>query len=244
MPVNPNRKARTRQEILDHAARLFRLRGYEATTIDDMMLAAGLTRGAFYAHFGSKDDLFAEVLRTSHGLLRLLRSRTGRDPQTLGREAARVLDNYLHKDHIHEVSVGCTLAALPGDVGRGPLAARLAYGNAVYGLIAELGRGRPRPRQLDANATAAAILSVGAIGMARAVGDRRLSDWLLRCARRTASTLLDPPKALLKPRVSPVRPKLKSRRKSAAARRPKRAGRSRGGRAAASPKARSSGSRR
>ena len=63
MPQNPARKARTRAEILDHAARLFRLRGYAGTNIDDIMLAAGLTRGAFYAHFTSKDDLFAETVR-------------------------------------------------------------------------------------------------------------------------------------------------------------------------------------
>jgi TetR/AcrR family transcriptional regulator, transcriptional repressor for nem operon len=231
MPIAASRKARTRQEILDHAARLFRLRGYEATTIDDVMLAAGLTRGAFYAHFGSKDALFAEVLRNSHGLLRLLRSRDGIDPRALNRQAALVLDDYLNKENIGEVSVGCTLAALPGDVGRAPLPARLAYANAVYGLIEELGRGRPRPRRLDANATAAAVLCVGAIGMARAVGDRRLSDWLLRCARRAAATLLDASPSKVKRPASRVRSKSTSRRKSAAARRPKRAARSRGDRA-------------
>ena len=231
MPIAASRKARTRQEILDHAARLFRLRGYEATTIDDVMLAAGLTRGAFYAHFGSKDALFAEVLRNSHGLLRLLRSRDGIDPRALNRQAALVLDDYLNKENIGEVSVGCTLAALPGDVGRAPLPARLAYANAVYGLIEELGRGRPRPRRLDANATAAAVLCVGAIGMARAVGDRRLSDWLLRCARRAAATLLDASPSKVKRPASRVRSKSTSRRKSAAARRPKRAARPRGDRA-------------
>ncbi len=221
MPVTPARKARTRQEILDHAARLFRLRGYESTTIDDVMLAAGLTRGAFYAHFESKDDLFAEVLRTSHGLLRLLRNRKSIDPAGLAREAAKVLDDYMHKDHIGEVSVGCTLAALPGDVGRASLPARLAYANALYGVIAELGRARPRPRRLDSNATAAAVLCVGAIGMARAVGDRKLSDWLLRCARRAAAQLLAPPR----PRASPVRPRGWSRRQVSGARRSKRAAR-------------------
>src|SRR4029450_9871277 len=61
MPVNPARNARTRAEILDHAGRLFRLRGYAGTNIDDVMLAAGLTRGAFYAHFTSKDELFTEA---------------------------------------------------------------------------------------------------------------------------------------------------------------------------------------
>ena len=69
MPQSATRKARTRAEIFDHAARLFRLRGYGGTNIDDIMLAAGLTRGAFYAHFTSKDDLFAETIRAGHGLL-------------------------------------------------------------------------------------------------------------------------------------------------------------------------------
>jgi TetR/AcrR family transcriptional regulator, transcriptional repressor for nem operon len=231
VPVNPNRKARTRQEILDHAARLFRLRGYEATTIDDVMLAAGLTRGAFYAHFSSKDDLFAEVLRNSHGLLRQLRARTGEDPRTLGREALRILGDYLHKDHIAEVSVGCTLAALPGDVGRARLPARLAYANAVYGLIAELGRGLHRPRRLDPDATAAAVLCVGAIGMARASGDRRLGDWLLRCAYRAARALIEKPQPAPRPRASPAKKRSTSRRKAVPARPSKRAARSRGGRA-------------
>ena len=74
MPPNPARTARTRAEILDHAGRLFRLRGYAGTNIDDIMLAAGLTRGAFYAHFKSKDELFAEVIGAGHGLLRRLRA--------------------------------------------------------------------------------------------------------------------------------------------------------------------------
>lgn len=230
LPVNPNRKARTRQEVLDHAARLFRLRGYEATTIDDIMLAAGLTRGAFYAHFSSKDDLFAEVLRSNHGLLRQLRARAGRTPQALGREALRILGDYLHKDHIAEVSVGCTLAALPGDVGRAPLAARLAYANAVYGLIAELGRSYPRPRELDPNATVAAVLCIGAIGMARASGDRRLGDWMLRCAYRAARALIKRP-APPRRRVSRAKKRSTSRRKAAVARPSRRAARSRGGRA-------------
>ena len=79
MPVNrrpcPN-PAQPEAEIFQHAGRLFRLRGYAGTSIDDIMLAAGLTRGAFYAHFESKEDLFAEVIRAGDGLLRKLRART------------------------------------------------------------------------------------------------------------------------------------------------------------------------
>src|SRR5260370_37052577 len=74
MPQTLARKPRTRAEILDHAARLFRLRGHAGTNIDDIMLAAGLTRGAFYADFTSKGDLFAEAVRAGHGLLGRLRA--------------------------------------------------------------------------------------------------------------------------------------------------------------------------
>jgi len=225
MPPSPARKARTRAEILDHAARLFRLRGHAGTNIDDIMLAAGLTRGAFYAHFTSKDDLFAEIVGGGLGLLTRLR----------GGEPPAVLKAYLDKAELAATAQGCTLAALAGDVARAPLAARLAYANVLYATIAELAR--TRKRKLDSDATVAAILAIGAVTLARASGDTRLSDWLLRCAHRAAAPLL-------KPRASPARKRSRSRRKGAGARRAKRAARSRGGRAAAAPKARSSAARR
>ena len=212
MPPNLARKARTRAEILDHAARLFRLRGYSGTNIDDIMLAAGLTRGAFYAHFTAKDDLFAEAIGRGHGLLSRLRA--GEPPV--------VLKAYLDKANLMATAQGCTLAALPGDIARAPLAARLAYANLLYATIAELARSKSR--KLDADATTAAILAVGAVTLARASGDTRLSDWLLRCAQRAALSLL-------KPRASPARKRSRSRRKAAGARRATRAARSRGGRA-------------
>jgi TetR/AcrR family transcriptional repressor of nem operon len=212
MPQNPARKARTRAEILDHAARLFRLRGHAGTNIDDVMLAAGLTRGAFYAHFTSKDDLFAEAIRAGHGLLSQLRAK----------EPPAVLKVYLDKANLTATAQGCTLAALPGDIARAPLAARLAYANILYATIAELARGRSR--KLDADATVVAILAIGAVTLARASGDTRLSDWLLRCAQRAAA-------ALLKPRASPAKKRSRSRRKAAGARPAKPAARSRGGRA-------------
>jgi TetR/AcrR family transcriptional repressor of nem operon len=215
MPQSASRKARTRAEIFDHAARLFRLRGYAGTNIDDIMLAAGLTRGAFYAHFTSKDDLFAEAIRAGHGLLTRMRA-DGPRP---------ALEAYLAKDDLAANALACTLAALPSDIARAPLPARLAYANALYGLIGELGRNRGR--KLDADATVVAILAVGAVSLARASGDTRLSDWLLRCARRAALPLL-------KPRKKPAAPKRKrspKRRKAAGARRPRRAARARAGRA-------------
>lgn len=223
MSISATRKAAIRAEIVEHAARLFRLRGHAGTNIDDIMLAAGLTRGAFYAHFTSKDDLFAEIVRMGHGLLPKLRAAEKLDA---------VLDAYLDRETLSATAQECALASLAGDVARSPLAARLAYANVLHGVIGELARGKRR--SLDADATAAAILAVGAVTLARASGDPRLSDWLLRCARRTARALMKPkpkPKKAAKRRASPKKKRSTSRPKAAGARPSRRAARSRGGRA-------------
>jgi len=196
MPQSPARVARTRADILDHAARLFRLRGYAGTSIDDVMLASGLTRGAFYAHFDSKEDLFSEAVRAGHGLLARLRSG----------ESATVLKAYLQKADLAATAQGCTLAGLAGDIARAPFAARLAYANLLHAAIGELARNKRR--KLDADATAAAILAVGAVTLARASGDTRLSDWLLRCAGRAALPLLKP-----RTRLTPRKTRKKAVRK-------------------------------
>ncbi len=225
MPPNIAQTLRVRAELFGHAGRLFRLRGYAGTNIDDVMLAAGLTRGAFYAHFKSKDDLFTEAVIAGTGLRVRLR---GADP-------AAVLKAYLDKAELVASQPTCALAALPSDIARAPLVARLAYANLLQAAIGEIAG--PKRRKLDADATVAAILAVGAVALARASGDTRLSDWLLRCAHRAIAPLL-------KPRASPRKKRSTSRRKAAAARRSRRAARSRGGRGAAAPKARSSAARR
>ena len=118
MPPNIAQTLRVRAEIFGHAGRLFRLRGYAGTNIDDIMLAAGLTRGAFYAHFKSKEELFAQVIGTGQGLLWKLRARDA--------EVLAVLDAYLAKEELSATAQDCTLAALAGDVARGPLSGQLA----------------------------------------------------------------------------------------------------------------------
>src|SRR5262245_16481549 len=134
MPPNTAQTLRVRAEIFGHAGRLFRLRGYAGTNIDDIMLAAGLTRGSFYSHFKSKDELFALVVATGQGLLWKLRAKDA--------EVLAVLDAYLAKEELAASAQDCTLAALPGDVARGPLSAQLAYANVLHAVISEMARGR------------------------------------------------------------------------------------------------------
>src|SRR5689334_24555583 len=138
MPPSQGHSARVRAEIFQHAARLFRLRGYAGTNIDDIMLAAGLTRGAFYAHFRSKDDLFAEVIGAGHGLLARMRAGDGK--------VRDVLDGYHAKDGFTATLRDCTLAALAGDMARATLAVKLASANILHALscVKPSGRGRER----------------------------------------------------------------------------------------------------
>src|SRR6266404_49850 len=117
MPPSPAHTARVRAETFRHAARLFRLRGYAGTNIDDIMLAVGLTRGAFYAHFKSKEDLFTQVVGSGQGLLWKLRAADA--------EILAVLDAYLAKEDMAANAQDCTLAALAGDIARAPLPAQL-----------------------------------------------------------------------------------------------------------------------
>jgi AcrR family transcriptional regulator len=57
------RRAQTRQELLDAAARVFVERGFAGASIEAITAEAGYSRGAFYSNFTSKEDLFAELLQ-------------------------------------------------------------------------------------------------------------------------------------------------------------------------------------
>jgi AcrR family transcriptional regulator len=68
------RQARTREDLLDAAARVFRARGFQGASIEAITAEAGYTRGAFYSNFESKEQLFVELLqerayRSYHDLL-------------------------------------------------------------------------------------------------------------------------------------------------------------------------------
>ena len=63
MRVSKKKAARNREQILIAAARLFRERGFDATGVDLITEAAGLTHGGLYSHFGSKQSIVAEAVR-------------------------------------------------------------------------------------------------------------------------------------------------------------------------------------
>ncbi|MEM7217053.1 MAG: TetR/AcrR family transcriptional regulator [Pseudomonadota bacterium] len=183
-------KRQTRNRLVEAAARLFRRHGYDGVGIDQLCAGAGLTRGAFYAHFPSKAGLLAAVLDGAHDLLERLRTRPAETPQQLARGARQVVMDYLHGPNREAVLGGCSFAALAMDTVRGDEAAQAAYAAAVESVIAELGRGQAAPDR-DA-ARAALALCVGGLLISGGCGGSAAGKSVARAARREASRLLQP----------------------------------------------------
>ncbi|MFM0238434.1 TetR/AcrR family transcriptional regulator [Paraburkholderia phytofirmans] len=62
-------KDQTRERLLDAAQAIFMKKGFVAASVEDIAAAAGYTRGAFYSNFGSKSELFLELLRRDHEVM-------------------------------------------------------------------------------------------------------------------------------------------------------------------------------
>jgi TetR/AcrR family transcriptional regulator, transcriptional repressor for nem operon len=183
MRVSREQAAENRERILDTAARLFRERGFDGIGVADLMKAAGLTHGGFYGHFASKDDLAAEAcartLENSAKVWDALIDASTEDP------LAAIAASYLSSRHRDRAGDGCLFAALGSDVARQDPAIRHGVTKGMQDLLQRLeavspGKSKTARRQ-KALATFATML--GAVIMARATDDRRLSDEVLQAAR-------------------------------------------------------------
>lgn len=176
-------KQATRARILETAGRRLKTDGIDGSGVSTLMRDAGLTNGAFYAHFASKADLVAEVVATQ--LRAQLERIEGLAP---GREGvAQLVDAYLSPAHRDDVAGGCPLAALGDEVARDE-ATRAASTAGVLAIADALGArlgGAPRARVLAAYAA-----MVGTLQLARSLTDADLSDEVLAEGRRTVGSLL------------------------------------------------------
>ena len=186
-------KDATRQQILSAAGALFRERGYANTSVADVMTRADRTVGGFYAHFDSKAQLLAEVLKSARpseeaSLFAGLAHASGAE---LVRELTR---RYLSTAHRDGVADGCPLPSLSVEAGRlgdGPREELTGYLRTMTGMLAE--RGAPSRAGMSPEQVALAVtsLSVGGLLLARAVADPQLSNEILRACKRLAAAEVD-----------------------------------------------------
>jgi TetR/AcrR family transcriptional repressor of nem operon len=188
-----NHKQRTRRRIVEAAARRFRVSGYRAAGVDQVMKDAGLTAGGFYAHFSSKETLLAETLGLSLEEVRtqLLGGLDGLEGVAWMQAVAR---RYLSRAHRDQPGAGCPLPTLGGEIAREGEEPRLALQSYLQQIVAELAPKAPAGPGLDPEdrVLATAALFTGALMLARAVPDEALSDRILRVARRLAVPEMDP----------------------------------------------------
>jgi len=189
MRYGKDQKQATRQRIVEAAGRRFKQDGIDGAGVAAVMSDAGLTNGAFYAHFRSKEDLVANVLADQ---LRAQRqSVDAQPPNRAGLEA--FIRDYLSPQHRDHCADGCPSAALLDEIARRPAATRQVFTDELMGVVDDIASRRD-PTDAEAARTDALTifgLMIGTLQLARALTDRDLSDQLLARGVQTTLKLLD-----------------------------------------------------
>ena len=189
MPLNKQHKAQTRARILESAQNLFKSQGYKNTGIDQIMSGAGLTRGGFYAHFKSKNDLIAASLGGQNGN-RFMASLMTSSEIPFPARVDGLLQGYLSTSHRDNPGGGCPVAAVSSSVGQMGGDAALAYGRLFDGMARALQKHLLSAMTID-QIYAVITQAVGCLQMARAVKhDDQLSGKILASGRLALKTLI------------------------------------------------------
>ncbi|BCY11811.1 TetR/AcrR family transcriptional regulator [Actinoplanes sp. L3-i22] len=189
-----------REQIIAAAERLFRAKGADAVGLNELMAAAGLTRGGFYNHFASKDALVEAVIARAmaNGWSSLDAAIT--DAEANGRDAVlEQMTYYLSPRHRDDIDHGCSNAGFAGEAPRlsGPGQQRYTDGFARnLDRFTAAFEARPGLDRATARAAAVAVFSqmVGALLLSRAVrdSDPALAAELLDRSREDLARRLTP----------------------------------------------------
>jgi TetR/AcrR family transcriptional regulator, transcriptional repressor for nem operon len=180
---DPSRKEATHERIVDAAARAIRRSGYSGTGVADIMKDAGLTHGGFYAHFDSREAMLAEAADRAgaESVATLERLAASAPPEKALQTLMRA---YLSKEHLQGVESGCPMAALGSEMPRQAPEVRRAATRRIKEAIDLVARQLPDWGKPGTHEKALSTLStmVGALVLARAVDDPKLSDALRSAA--------------------------------------------------------------
>ncbi len=188
MPYPRDHKEKTRQKILTAAFRLFSMHGFEGVTIDELMASCGLTRGAFYAHFSGKAELYQQALSFSASDTIL----AGPRPKKMSskRWLSEMLGHYLSIEHI-EGHRPCPLAFLATDVTTQNDQTRQTYAEiyaemnrAIFAIANEFGDCQEK------DIPAITAMMIGAVAIARTMNNSKQASDLLACCRKEISSKL------------------------------------------------------
>ncbi len=184
MGYSQAQKAESRKRVIDTAAKQIREGGLEALGVADCMRSAGLTHGAFYGHFESRDALIVEAVghAMAGGKQRITQlvesAKSGEDAETSALKA--IADSYFSDRHVQDPGNGCALCALAGDVSHAQPEVREIYTTYLSAFAGRLAKAAVSASDTAGLGMAATI--VGAVTLARAVDDPELAKAILSSA--------------------------------------------------------------
>ncbi|MBF7730197.1 TetR/AcrR family transcriptional regulator [Pseudomonas sp. N040] len=189
MRYSAEHKAQTREKLLRSSGAIAKQGGFANAGVDGLMQAIGLTGGAFYSHFASKNALFAAIVERelSHSLERLgEKAEGGRD------KLQRCLDLYLSMAHVRQPDSGCAIPTLGAEIARADIAVRE---QAEHWLL-QLQQAWAKVLEDDALAWAILAQCVGALLLARMLATPQRQEQVLQASRELLGDLLaEPPVA-------------------------------------------------
>lgn len=177
--------AETRRRIVEMAAREFRLKGIQATGLNDVMTPLGLTQGGFYRHFASKDQLVAEACTQAMGeVVAGLEAAAGKKGARRG--IAPLVDAYVSTAHRDTPTGGCPLAAMGSELAHADTQTRQAATQGFDDLRDALAKrfADKSPEEAKSAAAFALAAMIGAITMSRVIEDSDASVALLNDVKR------------------------------------------------------------
>lgn len=172
-------KEASHERIVDAAARAIRRSGYDGTGVADIMKEAGLTHGAFYAHFASREAMLAEAADRAGAESNAVAASViaAAPPEQALQALMRV---YLSREHLESIETGCPISALGSEMPRQSPEVRLAATRRIKEMVDLIARQFPDWGQPGAHERALVTVAtmVGTLVLARAVNDSALSDAL------------------------------------------------------------------
>lgn len=186
MPKLKTKKEQTRARILGAASQSFRSSGYAGTGVDGIAKAAGVTSGAFYAHFGSKDGAFEAALAS--GMDEVIESIPNFQTE-FGRDwVAAFADYYLGEAHRNDLACGCAMTTLSPEVTRADPDVHMAYEAKMNQIVDVIADGLGGHKDGSNRTRAWAILStlIGGLTLSRAVANAEVADAIAAAARSAA----------------------------------------------------------
>ena len=182
MRVSRIQAAENREAVINVASRLFRERGFDGIGLKDLMKGAGLTQGAFYKQFASKEDLAAQASRRAleSAFNRWSAATAAKPEDPLG----AVMAFYLSMGHREEKMEGCPIVALGSDAARQGSDVKASFEAGIKAHLEVLGRLIAETDDSEPKGKAMAILStmVGALTLSRVVNDPDLAQAFLDTA--------------------------------------------------------------